>query len=132
MDLLINDFVYQAVHQRQLAVFEGNSRRTFLHVYDAAMAFIFAMEHYDQMQGMVFNVGDDRMNYTKIEVAREIRKHVDFYLHEAAFGADPDQRDYAVSYDKLKQLGYKIEVRLAAGVKGLVKAVQPITQQRYW
>jgi len=131
LDLLINDFVYQAIHNRQLAVFEGNSRRTFLHIYDAAMAFVFAIEHFDKMCNRVYNVGDAEMNYTKIEVARKIKEHVDFYLHEACFGTDPDQRDYEVDYSKLRCLGYGVKIRLDAGIQGLIKAITPIRQHKY-
>ena len=36
LDLLVNDFCYQAYHHKQVILFEGHHRRTFLHARDAA------------------------------------------------------------------------------------------------
>ena len=91
IDLLINDFVYQALHVRQIVLFEGYFRRTFLHSSDAAAVYPFAMQKFDQMRGNVYNVGDQAMNYTKRDVALKIKEYVDYYLHEAQVGTDPDR-----------------------------------------
>ena len=77
LDLLVNDFVYQALSHRQIILYEGHFRRTFLHVADAAAAYPFALEHYEAMAGQAFNVGDAAMNYTKKEIAEAIRQHAD-------------------------------------------------------
>ena len=37
-----NDFTYQAVKNRNLIVYEGGFKRTFVHVRDMARSFIFA------------------------------------------------------------------------------------------
>lgn len=127
IDLLANDFVYQALHNRQIVLFEGYFRRTFLHSTDAAAVYPFTMENFDHMNGKVFNVGDESMNYTKREVALEIRKHVDYYLHEAQIGTDPDQRDYEVDYSKLRSLGYRAKVSLDQGIQELIKILRVLT-----
>ena len=49
LDLLVNDFVYRAVFDRSLIVFEGHFMRNYLHVRDAANAFIFAMDNFEKM-----------------------------------------------------------------------------------
>ena len=72
LDLLVNDFVYQALHNRQIILYEGHFRRTFLHSQDAARSYLFAIDYYDKMSGQAFNVGDDSMNYTNREVAQLI------------------------------------------------------------
>src|SRR5581483_10214233 len=105
LDLLINDFVYQAIHNKQIVMFEGHFRRTFLHSSDAAAVYPFTMKHFGQMSRKVFNVGDESMNYTKKQVAQLISKHLRYYLHEADVGTDPDQRDYEVDYSKLRSVG---------------------------
>lgn len=127
IDLLVNDFVYQALHNRQIVLFEGYFRRTFLHSSDAAAVYPFVMEHFDAMTGKVYNVGDESMNYTKREVALKIKEHVDFYLHEAQIGNDPDQRDYEVDYSKLKALGFRAKVGLDAGITELVKILRVLS-----
>ncbi len=70
LDLLVNDFCYQAYHNKQVILFEGHHRRTFLHARDAAGVYPFTLDHYGQMKGDVYNVGASDMNYTKIEVAQ--------------------------------------------------------------
>ena len=124
LDLLINDFVYQALHNRQIVLFEGYFRRTFLHSTDAAAVYPFAMAHFDQMVGNVFNVGDQSMNYTKRDIALKIKEYVDYYLHEAQIGTDPDQRDYEVDYSRLRSLGFRANVGLDEGILELVKILR--------
>ncbi len=127
IDLLINDFVYQALHVRQIVLFEGYFRRTFLHSSDAAAVYPFAMQKFDQMRGNVYNVGDQAMNYTKRDVALKIKEYVDYYLHEAQVGTDPDQRNYAVDYGRLQSLGFRAKVDLDEGVLELVKILRVLT-----
>ena len=121
LDLLINDFVYQAIHNRQIILYEGHFRRTFLHSSDAAAVYPFCMKNFAKMRGNTYNVGDESMNFTKKEVANKIKEHVEFYLHEAEVGTDLDQRDYEVDYSRLKNLGYGSKVSIDDGLKELVK-----------
>jgi nucleoside-diphosphate-sugar epimerase len=127
LDLLINDFVYQAIHNRQIVMFEGHFRRTFLHSTDAAAVYPFCMKHFDRVADQVFNVGDASMNYTKKQVAVKIREYVDFYLHEADVGTDPDQRDYEVDYSRLRAAGFTARVTLDEGVRELIKVLSVLT-----
>lgn len=132
LDLLVNDFCYKSIHDHLIVMFEGWHRRTFLHVKDAARAFVFALNHYDQMSGEAYNVGSDSMNYTKKEVAEHIMAKQKFYLHEAEVGKDLDQRDYAVSYEKIKALGYKTTVSLDEGIDELLKVCPLIKIENPW
>jgi nucleoside-diphosphate-sugar epimerase len=127
LDLLINDFVYQALHNRQIVLFEGYFRRTFLHSTDAAAIYPFAMANFEKMCGKVFNVGDESMNYTKRDIALKLKEFVDYYLHEAQIGTDPDQRDYEVDYSRLRALGFTAKVGLAEGIRELVKILRVLT-----
>ncbi len=127
LDLLVNDFVYQALHNRQIVLFEGYFRRTFLHSSDAAAIYPFAMQNFDAMSGKVFNVGDESMNYTKREIALKIKEYVDYYLHEAQVGSDPDQRDYEVDYSRLKSVGFRAKVDLDGSIQELVKILRVLT-----
>jgi nucleoside-diphosphate-sugar epimerase len=127
LDLLINDFVYQALHTRQIVLFEGHFRRTFLHSTDAAAVYPFCMKHFDRVAGQVFNVGDSSMNYTKKQVAVKIREYVNYYLHEADVGTDPDQRDYEVDYSRLRGAGFTARVDLDEGIRELIKVLSVLT-----
>jgi nucleoside-diphosphate-sugar epimerase len=119
--------VYQALHNRQIVRFEGYFRRTFLHNRDAAAVYLFAMANFDRMCGKVYNVGDESMNYTKRDIALKIKEYVDYYLHEAEIGTDPDQRDYEVDYSRLRSLGFRAKVGLDEGILELMKILRVLT-----
>ena len=132
LDLLVNDFAYQALHNKQIVLYEGHFRRTFLHARDAAESYLFALDNLEKMAGQAYNIGDDAMNYTKRDVARLIRKKLEFYLHEADVGEDMDKRDYAVSYEKIMQLGFKTRVSMDEGVDELVRVLRHIRVTNEW
>ena len=121
LDLLINDFCYRAVKERNLIVYEKGYQRAFVHVVDMARAFIFAIQNADMMTGGVHNVGSEELNLTKEQVAEFIRKNVKYYLHYADFENDADQRNYTVSCEKMKNLGFKTVVDLQKGIDQLIK-----------
>ncbi len=123
LDLMINNFVYQAIVNKQLIVYERNFRRTFIEVRDIARSILFALDHIDQMSGQAYNVGHESMNFTKENIALKIRDYIPFYLHFADIGTDEDNRDYDVSYEKIRQLGYQTEVTIEAGIEELVRAM---------
>jgi len=130
IDLMINDFVFQAVKNGALIVYEKDFRRTFIHVRDMVRSLVFAVENYDRMVGEVsdvFNVGNEAMNYTKEQVALKMRDRVDFWLHFADVGNDPDQRDYEVSYEKIRSKGFETAVSLDQGIDELVHGCRMVS-----
>ena len=126
LDLMPNDFTYQAVKNRNLIVYEGGFKRTFVHVRDMARSFIFALERWDEVKDDVYNVGHESMNFTKQDVARKILEHVDYYLHFAEVGSDADQRNYEVSYEKIRAKGFETTIDLDRGIAELVQAAKLI------
>ncbi|MCH8284494.1 MAG: NAD(P)-dependent oxidoreductase [Chloroflexi bacterium] len=129
LDLMINDFTFQAVRNRQLIVYEKGFRRPFIHVHDMARAFLHALENYERMEGKAYNVGHESLNFTKEEIATAIQSRVDYHLHFADIGSDPDKRDYEVSYEKIRATGYETEIDLDEGIRELVKGYQMIGLQ---
>ena len=122
LDLLINDFCYQAVQNRNLIVYEAHVKRSFIDVYDIARAIIHAFDNYDIMRGQVYNCGSDGMSASKLDVIELIKKQIDFYFHIAEIGKDEDRRDYPVSYDKIRSTGFQTTVTLEEGIKQLLNA----------
>ena len=127
MDLLVNDFVYKAINDKTIVLFEENFRRNYIHVRDVAKAFIFGIENFDQMKDEPFNVGLSSANLTKIELAKKIQSHVpELYIHSSAIGEDVDKRDYMVSNDKIESIGWKPDYNLDDGIKELIKVYKII------
>ena len=132
IDLLVNDFVYRAVNDRSITVFEGKSMRNFLHVQDACGAFMFAMEHFDDMKGETFNCGLSNANLSKLQLCEKIKEHIPaFSFSEAAVGEDPDKRNYVVSNAKFEKLGFRPSKSLDDGIEELIKAYSIITNKFY-
>ncbi|MCP5468949.1 MAG: NAD(P)-dependent oxidoreductase [Chlamydiales bacterium] len=132
LDLLVNDFTYRACHDRTIVVFEENFKRNYIHVRDVAQAFLFAIEHADQMKGQAFNVGLSEANLSKKELCETIKKYVDkLYYHAAPIGKDPDQRNYIVSNEKLEGLGWKPTKSLESGIEELVGAFTMIKYNQF-
>jgi nucleoside-diphosphate-sugar epimerase len=120
VDLLVNDFVCKAVNDRSLVIFDAQSRRTFLHIKDAINAYLFALEHAQEMKGQIFNVGDEQLNFTKLEIAEAIRRQVKYEIVRSSM-PDLDVRNFNVSFGKLRQLGFSPVYSLDDGIKELIK-----------
>ncbi len=132
LDLMPNDFVYRAVNEKTLIVYEKHFMRTFIHVRDMARSFLFALENYEKMKGQVYNVGDNKMNYSKEDLCLMIKNKIDYYLHFADVGHDFDQRDYMVSYDKIHELGYQNTVSMEDGIDELIKVCELINVKNHY
>jgi len=122
LDLLVNSFVYQAVKEKYIVLFEQDFKRNFVHVRDVADCFLFAIHNFDSMKGNVFNLGLDDANLTKLELAKKIQEQVpSLYIHSAPIGEDPDKRNYIVSSAKLAAFGFKATRTLESGIRELIK-----------
>jgi nucleoside-diphosphate-sugar epimerase len=127
LDLLVNNFVFRAVTDKTLTVFEGHFRRNYVHVRDASRAVIHGIRHFAAMEGKPYNCGLSSANLTKIQLCEKIKAYVpDFvYLH-APIGEDPDKRDYNVSNARLEATGWAPKYSLDDGIKELIKAFEII------
>jgi len=132
MDLLVNDFVYRAVMDRAVVIFEGHFKRNYIHIQDVARVLLFALDNFEKMRGKPYNVGLDDANLSKIELCRVIQKHLpQFVFTEAPIGEDPDKRDYIVSNARLAATGFRTEWSLDRGIKELIKGYTILRNSRY-
>ena len=129
LDLLVNDFVLTAVNNKELIIYEKDYWRSFIHVKDMARSLLFALDHFDEMNHGIYNVGSEELCFTKEQVALKIRQYVDFYLKFAAFGKDPDKRNYRVSFQKIRDLGFNTIHNLDDGIKEMVSVSSFIDQK---
>ncbi|MFC1685678.1 NAD-dependent epimerase/dehydratase family protein [Nanoarchaeota archaeon] len=122
-DLLVNDFVLRAIRDRFLGLFEPHFMRNYIHVRDVARAFEHAIEKYDTMDG-AYNVGDDKINMSKLQLAKRIKEHLPNLEISEMGGSDPDKRNYIVSNEKIKKTGFDCKISLDDGIKELIKAYE--------
>ncbi len=106
-DLMPNDFMWRALRQGFLVIFESHFQRSFLHVTDVARAIQFTLEHVEQMKGRAFNVGHERMNKTKRELAEKISELTGCYVHFNEIREDPDKRNYFISFSRIQGVGFE-------------------------
>ncbi len=132
LDLLVNDFVYRAVNDRFVVLFESHFKRNYLHVRDVARVFIHGIENFDSMKGEIYNVGLSDTNISKKELCERIQKYLpEFIFLEEELGKDPDQRNYIVSNEKIEKTGFKTTFSLDDGIQELIKGYQMIKQSGY-
>jgi nucleoside-diphosphate-sugar epimerase len=120
MDLMVNDFTYKAVKERVVVLFDSFAKRTFIHVQDAADAYIFTMDNYDKMKGQIFNAGGNNLNYSKEEVANLIKEKVDYNIINSEL-KDKDLRHFIVNFDKIEKMGFKPKLSVEYGIDELVR-----------
>ncbi len=126
LDLLINDFTWQAIHQRYLVVYEKHFRRTFIHVKDIANAIAYVINRDGCNGHKVFNVGQESLNYTKEDIVNLLKQRLDFIVHFAEIGTDADKRDYEVDYSRIRSIGYTTEIDINLGLKELIGGLKLI------
>ncbi len=132
IDLLVNDFVYRAVNDRALVLFEAHFKRNYIHVQDVARAFLHGIENFDRMRDQPYNVGLSDANLSKLELCRRIHRLLPkFAFLEAPVGEDPDKRDYIVSNEKIERTGYQPEHSLDQGIAELIKGFRMLRNTVY-
>jgi len=118
-DLIVNQFVLEALTKRKLIIYQRGYARSFVHVRDVCEAICLALEApLEKVRGQVFNVGSDTGNYTKDEIVELVRRHVDgteVEYKDLTFGGD--MRDIRVSFAKIRQvLGYEPKISVEEGI----------------
>ncbi len=132
LDLLVNDFVYRALNDSAVVIFEGHFKRNYVHVRDVSRAFMHAMENFESMKNEPYNVGLSEANLSKNELCAEIQKQLPkFVFIESKIGEDPDKRNYIVSNAKIEATGYKTQVTLQDGIAELIKGYQIVKRNTF-
>ena len=133
LDLLINDFVYKMISQSYLIVYEKHFMRTFIHIQDIARSFLFGIENFKKMKNEVYNVGNEKFNYSKEDICNIIKKNIPGFIHYAGIGEDMDKRNYVVSYEKIKKSGFNLKYSVEDGIDELIKCIPLLnTKPKYF
>lgn len=126
-DLVVNTFVIDALTKGELQVHGGNQWRPFVHVFDLARSIELVLSNdIRKVTAQIFNVGDDRLNYTISDLAKLVVNMIPGakYVNR---GDVVDPRDYKVSFDKIKrQLGFQCEYTVENGVEEMIQAIKEL------
>jgi nucleoside-diphosphate-sugar epimerase len=127
MDLLVNDFVYKAITDGYLVLFESHFIRNYIHIRDIVNTFLFMIDNYNSCNNNAFNVGLSQANLTKLQLAETIQKYVpELVIVQNEFKKDFDQRNYLVSNEKLESKGWLPQYSLDSGIVELIKGYKLI------
>lgn len=124
-DLLVQEFIRDAIINKKISIFGPQYWRPLVHVNDIASACILSIESdRDLISGQVYNVGDNSQNYTKIALANMVKKHISETKIEVQEGKK-DPRSYKVSFDKIKaKLNYNITKTVEDGIIEILNEIK--------
>ncbi len=132
LDLLVNHFVYTAVTDKYIVIFEKDFKRNYVHIRDVADCIIYSIQNSDRMVGRPYNVGLDAANLSKEELALKVKDYVpSFYIHFGEIGSDPDKRNYIVSNQRLREVGFEAKRTLDDGIKELLKGYKMMGRREF-
>lgn len=124
-DLVVNLLTARAVRLGKITIFNGEQWRPFMHVYDAARAFVKCLEvnNLDVISGEVFNAGSYALNHRLSEVAEKILEIIPTVEVERV--ENNDRRNYRVSFDKIHtRLGFTCELGLEEGIREMADMIR--------
>lgn len=126
-DLIVNQFVLEALTKRELVIYQRGYSRSFVHVRDIAQGICLALTAPEaKVRGQVYNLGSEAGNYTKDEIIALVKKHVDglkVTYKDLSFGGD--MRDITVSFGKVQsELGFQPRMSVEQGIVEVRDAIQ--------
>ena len=117
-DLVINTMTGMGLSEGKLVINGGEQWRPFLHVEDAADAYIFMISApKEKINGQIFNVGSNEQNMKIIDLAHKIAQTIPSIGVEQS--PSPDNRSYRVSFDKINSIGWKNKLSIEEGILGV-------------
>lgn len=104
MDLIANNFIYQALTSKKIKVYQPEIYRPIVHVFDFARVIKYAID--DLLAwNEIYNVCDPNLHFTKIRLAERISELTGAEIVTIQ-GKDLDMRDYAIESEKLLESGF--------------------------
>jgi len=126
-DLIVNQFVLEAMTHRELIIYQRGYSRSFVHVRDVVEGIVKGLRApLEKIRCQVFNLGSDEGNHTKDEIAALVQKHVDglkITHKDLSFGGD--MRDITVSFGKIRrELEFEARFSVEDGICEVRDALQ--------
>lgn len=118
-DLAINLMVLHAFTKGKIFIWGGGEQwRPFLHVEDAASAFVECLNtSVHMLSGKIYNLGASKDNFKIIDLAKLVKKFVQGVNFDI-IPDNPDKRSYRVNCDRIiKELNWKPRKDIAEGIE---------------
>ncbi len=124
-DLAINGMTHGAWETRKLPLMrDGKQWRPMIHVKDTSDAMIFLLEtEASKINGEIFNVGSKSNVYQLGDLAEKVASTVGSDIEIEWYG-DKDTRSYNVSFNKVKELGFKARFEAEYGVQEIMSQLE--------
>ena len=123
-DLLLQEFLRDAIIEKEIRIFGADYWRPLINVNDMANACQRVIESKgDVISCQIFNVGDDSENYTKIELAKIIQEFIPS-IKISVSESKNDPRNYKVSFEKIRrQLNFTAKNSVKDSVKEILAEI---------
>jgi len=124
-DLVVNLLTAKAVVDKKITVFGGDQWRPFVHVDDASLAVMMAVEaSKERVHNETFNVGGNDGNMTLGQVG-ELIQHLRPEAELIDSGRDGDRRNYRVDFSKIRLvMGFEPQWTVEKGVRQVIDALE--------
>ncbi len=120
-DLLVNNFVFKAIRDQKLLIYEPHFRRNYIHINDVVRGILYSIKNFNRLRANVYNLGLSSANLTKYSLAKKIKKKISsLKIKIVKNRKDPDQRDYYVSNKKIEKKGFKAKISIEKGIDELI------------
>ncbi|MEW6407109.1 MAG: NAD-dependent epimerase/dehydratase family protein [Patescibacteria group bacterium] len=116
-DLAVNFLSAEAVIKKEIVIFGGSQWRPFLHVEDAANAYVKCLElPFRKVRKKILNLGQNNQNYQMLRVGRMIKK----LIPGTKLGIskkEVDSRNYKVLFDDtVKNIDFHADYKVSDGI----------------
>ncbi len=126
-DLTVNQFCKDLIDKKTLEIYGERFWRPYCHTTDLAQACIMILDNTKELTGgKVFNVGATTENYQKKDIIKMILEELPEAEDLVSYGGGaPDNRNYRVSFDKIKEeLNFEIKIKLSEGISEVISALK--------
>jgi nucleoside-diphosphate-sugar epimerase len=120
-DLTVNEFVKDSFFKNQLEIYEPNTYRPYCHIKDfCRIIYLVLKKKLTQLDKQVFNCGSNDNNYSKIQIARILKKRfkdLKIVINKNVI----DKRNYKIDFSKIKKvLKFKYKYNINYGVSEII------------
>ena len=124
-DLVVNFMTARGLTEGACDVYGGDQWRPFVHVQDAAQAYVTALRLNPKLLAReIYNIGFNDQNYRIQQIAESVKAHLP-HLRINTHPNVQDRRDYRISFDKFNDVfGLKPRFDLASGIAEIAEAIE--------